>query len=367
MKQKILTILTILLLIPTLSLFAASSLFDEILSKFNNWDESYEKALRKSTTEKQEKSINDLTDEILEIVGQSEAVSLKNDIIELREQKSELLEKLDGKREALVTAPDEKPFYAVWVSTSKKIQTEIANLEDQLDDIEYSIVLKKSEIQDLFLNSGIKLSIEDIDVITSDSYGNDVLNLLIVAQNINSILNQYRDEIIATQGQYRSISLSMKYYQLYRLSVVTQIRAIDIALSNLSSYQSKLAKLLADNSKLITETQRKIEKDDKNRENYEANLSNQKINESVMLEFKSLLGLYENLWGEKRIELVNLQEMVQNTIDTVAISDEVSDMIGETLTLIENLNAVQIGEILPFDNSGLERQFEELSLALSTD
>ena len=109
----------------------------------------------------------------------------------------------------------------------------------------------------------------------------------------------------------------------------------------------------------------KLNKDIGNKESYEANLESQRINESVMINFKSLLESYETMWTEKREELVLLQEMVQNTIDTVLISDEVSNMIGETLTLIENLNSVQIGEILPFDNTGLEKQFEELSLELS--
>lgn len=362
--HKILIFFSVLILVPSLSLFAASSMLDTILSKFDGWDRSYENALKKST-DKRNKEISKLTDEILEIVGQSEAVTLKNDIIELREEKSKIQEERDNEMEALLTAPDERPFFAVWVSTSDKIQSDIDNLEDQLDDLDYEIVLKKSEIQELFMDAGIKLSISDIDVITSASYGNDVLNLIIVGQNINSILNQYRDEIIATKGQYRSISLFMKYYQLYRLSVVTQIRAIDIALLNLEDYQHKLTDLIADNTKLMNDTMSKLNKDSGNKESYEANLESQRINESVMINFKSLLESYETMWTEKREELVLLQEMVQNTIDTVLISDEVSNMIGETLTLIENLNSVQIGEILPFDNTGLEKQFEELSLELS--
>ena len=366
MKINKIIILLIFLILPVTSVFSSSSILDQILDKFEDWDDSYNDALRKKTPEKQSKAINDLTDEILKIVGQSDSVDLKDEIIELREKKADLQRELDCKKESRITAPSDKSFWEVWVKTRDTLDSQIEEISQQISDIDYQIIDKKSEIQELFMEAGVTLSISDIDVITGDSYGNDVLNLLIVGQNIDSILTQYREDIIETQGTYRSISLSLKYYQLYRLSVITQIRAIDISLSHLSEYQNGLTKLINENAKLMNETQQKIRSNDNDRRKiYEANLEGQRIQESVMTDFKSLLADYQKSWESKRKELVEIRDMVQNTIDTVAISDEVSTMIGESLSMINSLNSVQIGEILPFDNTGLERQFEELSLTLS--
>ena len=364
-KIKKLGILFFILIIPISSGFSETPMFDKVLDKVEKWDEAYGKALNKDTSEKQSKAIDDLTDEILKIVGQSEAVELKNEIVELREKKAKLQEDIADKQEELLTAPSEKSFWQVWETTREDLEEQIADDSSRISDIDYQIMDNKSAIQDLFMSIGVTLSSSDIDIITGDSYGNDVLNLLIVGQNINAILNQYRDNIIEIQGTSQSIPLALKYYQLYRLSVVSQIRALDIALDNLTVYQRRLNSLINENAVLMKNTQQKILTDSNNKKSYEANLSSQKISESVMTDFKALLKAYEDSWKEKRLELVRLRDMVQNTIDTVSISDEVSTMIGETQTMINTLNSVQIGEILPFDNSGLEKQFEELSLSLS--
>ena len=115
----------------------------------------------------------------------------------------------------------------------------------------------------------------------------------------------------------------------------------------------------------MTKTKQLVQDYSAHSSSYASNLKSQEVNREVMNNFMNLLNSYKNLWTRKYWELKSVEEFVVNTINTANISNEVSTMLGETKTMIESLESIDLGEILAFDNSGLETQFQNLSSMLS--
>ena len=369
-KKLVLFILILLMFFACIGCSKDDSVFNKVLENIDDWNDKIEKALSgesskakrivynfldKDSVEISSLDVQKVCDQMLLVVGDSPAIELKDKIVELRKEKN----KLDQENDEL------KEEYYLSTDKQDKIEKQISKNFTKIEKIDSQILEKKEEMRTLFAADGVSLSDKEIEVITGESYGNDVLSLCIVSLNISSVLNQYRENILEKSGSSSSFNLYMKYYKLYRLAVLSQMRALDVSLTNNANYRNKLNQLLSENEQLMESTKKQMESDTTHASHYSANLKSQEINRDVMNNFMTILNSYKDVWTQKYQELSVVDEMITNTINTANISSEVSALLGETLEMIDSLDSIALGEILVFDNSGLETQFQELSSKLS--
>ena len=349
-----------------------SSMFNSVVGNVDKWNDKLDQATNgeSSTTKRavydflgqdsvdvSTLDVQKICDQILNVVGQSPAIELKDEIVSLRKEKSRIEKENDNLKENY--------YLAAGTEEQEQISAKLEANFTKIEGIETKIGEKKEEIKAIFEKDGVTLSDKEVEVITGESYGNDVLTLSVVSINITSVLKQYKENILEQEGAVASFNLYIKYYKLYRLVVLAQERALELSLDNIGIYKGKLRQLYSDNEGLIANTLKQIETNSSYATHYKANLKSQELNKTVMNNFMSILDSYKDIWTEKYQELSILEDMVVNTINTANVSKEVSTLLGDSLNIINSLDSVDLGEILVFDNSGLETQFQELSSKLS--
>lgn len=347
----------------------AKDLFSSVVENIDNWTEAIDKALNGETSATKRKvydllgkdsvdisslDVQKVCDQILVVVGASPAIDLKDEIVSIRKEKNKLQQKNEELKEEYYLSSDQD-----------KIEKEITKNFNKIEKLDSQIYEKKEEMRAIFGADGISLSDKNLEVLTGESYGNDVLTLSVVSLNITNVLTQYRENILEKNESSSNFNLYLKYYKLYRLAVLAQLRALDISLQHNEEYRNKLENLLQENERLMTKTKQLVQDNLVHSSSYASNLKSQEVNREVMNNFMNLLNSYKDLWTRKYWELKSVEEFVVNTINTANISNEVSTMLGETKTMIESLESIDLGEILAFDNSGLETQFQNLSSMLS--
>lgn len=347
----------------------AKDLFGSVVENIDSWTEAIDKALNGETSATKRKvydllgkdsvdisslDVQKVCDQILVVVGASPAIDLKDEIVSIRKEKNKLQQKNEELKEEYYLSSDQD-----------KIEKEIAKNFNKIEKLDSQIYEKKEEMRAIFSADGISLSDKNLEVLTGESYGNDVLTLSVVSLNITNVLTQYRENILEKNESSSNFNLYLKYYKLYRLAVLAQLRALDISLQHNEEYRNKLENLLQENERLMTKTKQLVQDYSAHSSSYASNLKSQEVNREVMNNFMNLLNSYKDLWTRKYWELKSVEEFVVNTINTANISNEVSTMLGETKTMIESLESIDLGEILAFDNSGLETQFQNLSSMLS--
>ena len=229
----------------------AKDLFGSVVENIDSWTEAIDKALNGETSATKRKvydllgkdsvdisslDVQKVCDQILVVVGASPAIDLKDEIVSIRKEKNKLQQKNEELKEEYYLSSDQD-----------KIEKEIAKNFNKIEKLDSQIYEKKEEMRAIFSADGISLSDKNLEVLTGESYGNDVLTLSVVSLNITNVLTQYRENILEKNESSSNFNLYLKYYKLYRLAVLAQLRALDISLQHNEEYRNKLENLLQEN------------------------------------------------------------------------------------------------------------------------
>lgn len=355
-----------LMLIASSSVFAVSikdsitavyQEFSENLSSFVNGINSYNK-----------KELDKIMSDIISVILDDEAVKIRDEIIELRLRNNDLENSIIPEaRDQIVYAPEEKKFWQFNVKTKSDLQESVEKYEQELINNSMSISSKKNTLNGYLRNSGISLTDSELESLLYQPQGNVMFDLKIIQNTVMTVLSQLNDNYQNDKNELSSQASALRYFQLYQMAVYVQMYAVDYACDEISSgILPKLVELEYENNMLLRRTVELQQSNSTYSDRYASNIINQNINNDVMIKFSELLNAQLNLLFDKRDQLVNLNEYLSVTIQTIEISQEVSLLLNQAEEIFTTLDEINISEEIPdFDNSGLSEQFELLTLKLN--
>ena len=275
----------------------------------------------------------------------------KNRIDNLEKNIVELYEKL-------VFAPEDGSFFEMskkdLKSEIKKINTLIDKSETLIDKLEFDLKRKMK-----FL--GIELSREQIRIMTSRIDGDDLAKSFAIFDVTKQISNSLGDLM---QVNSFSGAATTKYYGVYVILGEILLYSQKEYISKIDNiYLPALDKIKMNISDSIDYANDSLEKTENN-DNQKILISNISANEYSL----QVLNLYKEILIKQRVSIQNAviktEEQVAvsySTYDTAVNSANLVNLISQSQENFNRIMGMQLPNIVPFENSELEKKFGEIS------
>ena len=260
--------------------------------------------------------------------------------------------------EKLVFAPEDGSFFEMskkdLKSEIKKINTLIDKSETLIDKLEFDLKRKMK-----FL--GIELSREQIRIMTSRIDGDDLAKSFAIFDVTKQISNSLGDLM---QVNSFSGAATTKYYGVYVILGEILLYSQKEYISKIDNiYLPALDKIKMNISDSIDYANDSLEKTE-NIDNQKILISNISANEYSL----QVLNLYKEILIKQRVSIQNAviktEEQVAvsySTYDTAVNSANLVNLISQSQENFNRIMGMQLPNIVPFENSELEKKFGEIS------
>ena len=307
--------------------------------------------------------INNLLDQAVSILIQGEAGNLRRDASRLREKISKLGTELDGLRNKKITAPDSSmiPF----TLTREKINNRITELENEIKNYESEIESINLKIAVELRNLGLELDNNQIDILLNSVTGDDLLNNAVIFSNVKLVVAKLEE---LAKNETNNLEINRRYTGMYLilndLLIYTQaelIKKID------ADYKPKLNAVIKEAENLQREALTKSRNKNYSEFQRRSFLSNSDANGLTIKVGKLYLDLLNSQRSVLNASLKNLKlnrDLAENTYRTVRSSGELRNLIHSGLSLFDNIGALSMPELMPFENAAMREEFEEINRRL---
>ena len=371
--------LVVLFLLSASSVFAASedSLPSYLVEKWGSLTGTLSDAL--SLRDRQEKlpasawfgadrtsnarKIDELLDRALEILVQGQAGDLRRQALELRTEIPKLRLEADGLRNRRISAPESSRL--PWVRTRAKIDERLSELDGEIADRERALSAVDAQLAEALRALGLQLDDRQIDVLLSSVTGDDLLQNAVVFANVRVVVEKLAE---LSREDRDNLEVNRRYSGLYLvlndLLIHTReelVRKID------GEYKPRLGEIGKEAEALRREALAKASQtgySDAQKKSFALNAESNAMTLRVAELYMQLLdsqrkGILDNL-----ADLRRNRDLAENTYRTVRSSGDLRNLIRSGLELFDSIHALDMPEILPFENEAIRREFEEINKRL---
>ncbi len=337
-----------------------SDVFDD-LQELLALEEKYLKVPNSSYLGADKKSVRDDIDEAIAKIYQ---ILIEDDILNYKKQINRLHQKIATLKK------DKKEYIEQRVTAPMKsiIETTKSGYDEKIADANIEIVAYKKSIQDItnglqnsFATVGITLSSDEINIMLTKIYGDDIIQMSVVI----GLLNQITQQLMALmQESDEELSYAKKYYGVFMVTlqvvVYTQQQYIDKVSHNFIPKIKNI--IISSHAKVHKTTLLYREERDNNRKKiYKQNIKTQKFTiEVANLYLKELVALQSKLIKGQRITRDNLK-LAKNTYETVSLSANLSNIMSDNKNIFNAVMKIQMPELIPFENREIESKYIELT------
>ncbi|MBF0157371.1 MAG: hypothetical protein HQL57_09335 [Magnetococcales bacterium] len=304
---------------------------------------------------------NDILDEIVILADDGRVGEYRRDIQALRKEIRESQEEIRQAREAMVAAPREHPVK----KTRSAFEAEIRDARSRIAAREREVAAIIARFAEALRRSGLELTPEQLTILLSRIDSADILRMVVVFDLLKDIHAQLTTLMVEAGSDGES---SRRYYGMHVVLLEAVVFIQERYIREVEGrHLVKLGDLAQATTRLQGETRRALagEADSRRRAVYETNLKAQDLTLKTV-------ELYTRMLGRQRDKVVlakgNAEKdlrLAANTYATVRISAELLQLIQESGKVYDALIALQVPEIVPFDNGEMARRFEEISQELS--
>ena len=276
--------------------------------------------------------------------------TIKNAIVSLKKDKKRYIEEK-------VTAPTNsiiKTTKSGYIAKIKEANIEIKAHKNSMESI-------KNGLQERFLSVGIDLSSDELNIILSKVYGDDIIQMSVVIGLLNQITIQL---MTLMQENDEELSYSKRYYGVFMVTLQVVLYTQQRYIKKVSYNFIPKIKNIINNSKSQREETKLLYKADKNKNHKKIYKKNYQIHnfniEVANLYLKELIILKSKLIKGQNITKDNLK-LAKNTYDTVSLSTELSMLINENKNIFNSVMKIQMPELIPFENKEIQNKYIELT------
>lgn len=337
-----------------------NDVFEELqdLLKLEN---SYAKTPNSSYLGRDKKSVKTDIDKTLsniyQILSKDDILSYKQHISDLNQLINTLQREKENCIEKRITAPQD----SVFDKTKNNYDEKIRILTAEIKEHKRTISSIKNNLHKSFDSIGLVLTKEDINIMLSKVYGDDIIEMTVIIGLLNQITEQLK-ELMNESSE--NLQYAKKYYGLFMVTLqivqYTQTQYIHKVDLNIIPKVKKILKNLKikiRKTKLLYRTDK-----NKNRKNiYEQNIKTQKFTLKVSkLYLSDLILAKENIIKGRKITKENLK-LAKNTYETVSMSSDLSSLIIDNKNMFTSIMKIQMPKFIPFKNKEIEKKYIELT------
>lgn len=337
---------------------------EEAAERYDRHDELDKRSLFGADQKSNQKAIDALLDEAIEILGLSEVGSVREQIRELEAKIAGAEQRLSRDREARLSAPFESELNAIekTLTTSREDYDErIEENETLVADTEVAIVELKQQFRQELRDIGVELSPEAIEGLLTTVSGDDFVEMCVVFDNVRNVTVQLQE---LTEEAGEALDVARRYYGSYvvlvrimdRLQKEFVRRVSDEQLPRLKDFQAKARENIA-------QAQRNLA-DGGDPEIAQANMrSNQLTIDACELYSEYLVEQARDVTAQNDALQKRLRDAI-NTYETVQLSSQVAELLAEGQRNFSALLELDLPELRGFENAELQAEFQRLTREL---
>ena len=314
---------------------------------------------KQKTNEKIKKVLRDAQ----EILLSADAMKLVDRSEVIKKRLPELYAEIEHYKNKRIGAPDKSynPFTDTVADCDKKIdkaEKDIKRLNRELRDIRDKIA---AELR----SWGMKLTDQQAEVLFSSVVGDSLLKNAVIFENVKGVTQQIAELMAQNKSD---TTVARKYYGMY-------VTLIDVLLDTQYGFIDKIDKEWAPRvqsisdgaSNSLKEARSGLTRADFTREQKNILRANAESNELTVKaagQYSKLLSM-QKASVEKCIRSIKRdREVAVNTYATVQHISDMDTVIHSGLQLFDVLASMQLPEIQIFDNSGVRKEFDEITKRL---
>lgn len=213
---------------------------------------------------------------------------------------------------------------------------------------------------------GVKLEPSQAEVLLSRVDAADVIQMTTVFSVISSMTRQFEK---ANVQSGENIEVAKKYYGMYIVLIELQMHIQHQYLSRLANnYIPGIELIMEEAKELRKDTVREIKasKEVKYRRVYEQNLRSQDLTIEVTHFYREVLQKDSAKVARANSLLKKHYGVAKNTLRTVQVSSDLSAVISKNEALYQEVMALQVPELVPFENLQVQAKFEAVTERLKT-
>ena len=313
--------------------------------------------------QKTNEKIKKVLREAQEILLSADAMKLVDRSEVIKKRLPELYAEIEHYKNKRIGAPDKSynPFTDTVADCDKKIakaEKDIKRLNRELRDIRDKIA---AELR----SWGMKLTDQQAEVLFSSVVGDSLLKNAVIFENVKGVTQQIAELMAQNKAD---TTVARKYYGMY-------VTLIDVLLDSQYGFIDKIDKEWAPRVQSISEgasaslkearaglTRQDFTREQKNI--LRANAESNELTVKAAGQYSKLLSM-QKASVEKCIRSIKRdREVAVNTYSTVQHISDMDTVIHSGLQLFDVLATMQLPEIQIFDNSGVRKEFDEITKRL---
>ena len=306
----------------------------------------------------------DIQEDIDELLNDTIALLLNDDLMVYQEEIEELNQKIDADELKLAEYKEERvgaPLKSMVHTTKSGYDTKIKDTQDEIAIFKNRIHVVEGKLKDRFALVGVTLSREQIAVLLARADGHDIVQVSLVID----VIKQITEQILGLMKESGEDLLQAKrYYGMHLVSLALVVHLQQQYIDRVNwVYIPKIDAIVNRAGKMMNRTEVLIDRE-QNRDReaiYHSNLEAQAFTKKVAIEYREeLMTSREKMLEAQGHTKKNLQ-VAENTFATVSLSSGLYNLIAQSQMMFDKISRIQIPQIVPFENMQIEQKYKELT------
>lgn len=319
------------------------------------------------TREDRDLKVQTLINAALGIVTDVPVVETQKKIEGLRRNIRDIEEQITKAKEKQLSAPKDGMLPGVLTDTVDSLGAQIVEFGKKIDLNRGEIKVAKGEIAAGLQTAGVKLSVEQVDLLLDSVLSGDLVRLIAVF-NAAKVIDGQLAKLMAASGD--NLNATRKYFAMHAALFAMLVQSQDATIAKIdTNYGPKLDAILKDiqAAKLKTGELLRAENRPDQKRALEANRDAQKVAEEAARSYKRYLAQQREQVAKARLKAAHDLRIADNTFETVEASFQLRNLMkdsSQSFEALQKLEAPTFDQI--FRNEDLRREFENLTRKLDT-
>ncbi|MEH6585226.1 MAG: hypothetical protein V7720_01645 [Halioglobus sp.] len=232
-----------------------------------------------------------------------------------------------------------------------------------LDRAELDRLEKIEQSRQRLVAYGVEMDPQQAEVLLSRVDAGDIMRMTTVFTIISKMTEQFAN---AKLQSGENLDVTKKYYGMYIALLELQLYIQEEYLNRLQNdYIPGIEEIREGAQELNKETRSKAKSsDDKHKPLYEKNLESQTFTLEVTRIYRDALIADAQKVNQAKEMLRKHHDVAENTLKTVQVSSDLSALMTQNESLYHEVMALQVPDLVPFENLQMQREFEAVTARL---
>lgn len=305
--------------------------------------------------------INELLDEAVIILSQSDSTTSRDRIRALEEKIRVLKQEIAQARQAKMSAPVDSK----WETTVNDYENQIEQNKSLIKQYQAEISELKEQFAQQLSTSGLYITQDQLEVLLSSVVGDDIIQSTVVYENVKQISQQL---MTLTINSEEDLDISQRYYGMYTVLLKIVLHLQQSMVNKIDNqYIPKIDHIMDEVEELTATTQNLLqnEKDKARRRHLSANEQAQKLT------LKTANLYQQHLFGQRGKMVIAIEkttadlQIAENTYKTVRVSGELVNLLRTSQKTFDLILNLQVPDLLVFENLQMKQEFAILTQKIS--